>query len=361
MRVTFLVSTLSGGGAEGVCVNVANGLAERGWQVDLLVLHLNHAAYKDRLSSKVNLVNLKAGRARYAAPAILWYLIKNKPKKLLVFKYELIDLVVMLRFVFVLNLKVIARNISIFGQKQAVAKPSLIKIIIRRLFGTALEKVDCVINQSVEMEKDLLSVLPSLANKSCVIHNPVAAHIEEHVRVSGIKKDKGQEFLLCVGRLEDVKAFHFAIEAFSLIADRFPSLRLQLVGKGSLETDLKALCSILNVSERVDFEGFQKDVIPYYEQASLTLLTSLYEGFPNVLIESIVLGTPVVSFDCPSGPREILEYGKWGKLVPAGDVQALAKAISKTLENPGEFDLSARAEFFGVGRAIDKYIEILQA
>jgi glycosyltransferase involved in cell wall biosynthesis len=359
MRITFLVSSLSGGGAEAVCVNVANGLAKRGWQVDLLVLHLNEAAYIDRLSSSVNLVNLKAKRARYAAPALLWYFLKHKPKVLLVFKYELVDLSIILKFFFRLNLKIIARNISVYSESQAASKLSPIKKAIEWIFGHSMTKIDCVINQSFAMEKDFLQVFPSLSNRSFVIHNPVAYHIEEYVRLNGIRENRDNNYVLCVGRLEEVKGFHYAIEAFSMIAKKFPSLRLVFVGAGSLKESLQEISLKLNVADRVDFEGLQKDVIPYYEKASLTLLTSFYEGFPNVLIESIVLGTPIVSFDCPSGPREILEDGKWGKLVPARDVRALAEAISETLKNPSEFDLSVRAEFFGVDKAIDKYEKII--
>src|SRR5690554_4376730 len=117
-KVTFFVSTISNGGAEAVCVNIANGLAERGWQVDLLVLHTKEQAYLERLSPKVNLIDLKANRARYAAPALLWYLLNNKPSILFVFKYELLDLSVLLKKVFFLrNLKIVARNINTLSQK----------------------------------------------------------------------------------------------------------------------------------------------------------------------------------------------------------------------------------------------------
>lgn len=353
-KTTFFVSTISNGGAEAVCVNIANGLAERGWQVDLLVLHTKEQAYLERLSPKVNLVDLKANRARYAAPALLWYVLRNRPKQLVVFKYELIDLVVMLKKLFRFNTKIIGRNISILSESRKASGETNRRSLVKRWLGTPIEQVDCLINQSYEMQKDLLQHHPVLKDRSVVIHNPVAAHIEAYAKANP-RKNVNREYILCVGRLAPEKAFHQAISAFALIANQYPKLRLKFVGQGELQQELQQHACELGIADRVDFDGFQDDVIPYYRNASLTLLTSKFEGFPNVLIESIVLGTPVVSFDCPSGPREILDYGKYGKLVTLADVSALASAIEDVLANPCQFNLTERAEAFNFENAVDKY------
>lgn len=358
-RISLLVSTISSGGAEAVCVNIANGLAERGWQVDLLVLHTKEQDYLERLSPKVNLVNLKSNRARYAAPALLWYILHKRPKQLVVFKYELIDLAVMLKKIFRFNTKIIGRNISVLSESRKASNRTNRRSFIKRWLGTPIEQVDCLINQSFEMQKDLLQHHPVLKERSVVIHNPVASHIEAYVKTNPKGSERGT-YILCVGRLATVKAFHHAIAAFTLIANQHPKLRLKFVGQGELQVALEKQARVQGVASRVDFEGFQTDVIPYYRNAALTLLTSNYEGFPNVLIESLVLGTPVVSFDCPSGPREILDYGKYGKLVPPGDVAGLAQAMLSVLEDPNQFNLAERASFFSVEKAIDRYIDVLE-
>jgi glycosyltransferase involved in cell wall biosynthesis len=361
LKATFLVSTISNGGAEGVCVNIANGLAERGWDVDLLVLHTQDKNYINRLSEKVNLIDLKVKRARYALPALLCYLFKNKPKHMVIFKYELIDLSIIVKKLFRLNTKLLGRNISIFSEVNSRKKASMYKKVINFFIGgQPIEQLDGVINQSYEMQKDLLADFPSLKSRSCVIHNPVSSVIEDYAKQHKPLPKNEPNYILCVGRLTEVKAFHHAIEAFSLIADKYPKLRLKFVGQGHLRTSLKMQSQQLGLQGKVDFEGFQADVIPFYRNASLTLLTSDYEGFPNVLIESIVLGTPVVSFDCPSGPREILDYCKYGKLVSPGDVSALALAIEDVLASPHQFNLTERAEFFSFDKAIDKYESLLE-
>ena len=141
---------------------------------------------------------------------------------------------------------------------------------------------------------------------------------------------------MCVGRLEEQKAIHFALEVFAGISDKFPELRLKIVGKGKLDKELKQKASEYSISSRVDFEGFQKDIIPYYLNARATMLTSYYEGYPNVLIESLALNTPVISFDCPGGPKEIIKNGVNGFLVNYLDIDDFKNKLIILLKN--EFD-----------------------
>ncbi|ENY3838189.1 glycosyltransferase [Vibrio vulnificus] len=330
-EITLFISSLAGGGAEGVCVNIANGLADNGWQVNLLVLHTNNAAYIERVSPKVNLVELGVNHARHAPLPLLRYIRQHKPEKMLVFNYELAVLTVMLRSLFRFKTKIIARNINTFSknttQPQGYWQHYIVKPLINHFYG----KCDHIINQCQAMRDDLISVFPHLADKTSVIYNPVAKHVEEYARANDLSKAGKQNYLLCVGRLEEQKAFHYAIEGFAGIANEFSSLRLKIVGQGSLEQSLKQCAQDFGVANRVDFEGFQADMIPYYLHARATLLTSLYEGFPNVLIESITLGTPVIAFDCPSGPREIIQEGVNGYLVDYLSVQDLQDETKKLL------------------------------
>ena len=139
------------------------------------------------------------------------------------------------------------------------------------------------------------------------------------------------DYVLCVGRLEKQKAFHNAIIAFAEISLDFPNLRLKIIGKGSLENNLKSLATECGISDKVDFEGFHIDLIPYYKFARVTILTSLYEGFPNVLVESIALNTPVVAYDCKSGPREIIHDKINGFLVENNNILDLKIKLKNAL------------------------------
>ncbi|WP_112478406.1 glycosyltransferase [Vibrio variabilis] len=330
-KITFVISTLAGGGAEGVCVNVANGLVASGWSVDLVILHTKEATYLKRLDPRIHLVVLGVDNARHAPIPLLKYVRKYQPQQMLVFNYELSVILVMLRSMFGFKTKILARNINTFSKNTNQVTGFWQRRIIRPLINHFYCKVDHVINQCQDMRTDLLSVFPQLESKSNVIYNPVANHVEAYAAANDLSQQTKQDYFLCVGRLEQQKAFHYAIEAFSKIAQRYPSLRLKIVGQGSLESDLKQLANDRKVLDRVDFEGFQSDMIPYYVHAKATLLTSLYEGFPNVLVESTTLGTPVIAFDCQSGPREIILPGINGYLVEYQSIEGLVDACDAFL------------------------------
>jgi glycosyltransferase involved in cell wall biosynthesis len=324
-NITFLISTLSGGGAEGVCVGIANKFAESGWNVDLVVLNLKNEAYLDRLSDKVNLVVLNTNHARFSSIPILKYIYKNKVKTILVFNYELSVVLVVLRLILKLKIKIVSRSISTFSAKmmQFYKLSTWDRFVVAPLIKLFYHRVDYVINQSNGMRDDLISIYPQLNNKSIVIFNPIPAHLLEFAVKNDLSKINKENYLLCVGRLEKLKGFHHAIKAFAGIVKKYPYLRLKIVGKGSEEQQLKKIAKDLSIEDKIDFEGFKKNIIPYYLYARVTILSSLYEGYPNVLIESISMNTPVIAFNCPSGPNEIIQDGRNGYLVKNQDVEDL--------------------------------------
>ena len=323
--ITLLISTLSGGGAEGVCVGIANSFAERGWLVNLVVLNLKNEAYVDRLSDKVKLVVLNVNHARYSGFSLFKFIKKNEIKRLLVFNYELSVVLVILRFLLRLKIKIISRNISTFSAKmnQFDQLSRWDKYVVGPLIKYFYHRVNYVVNQSNGMHKDLITIYPQLRDRSSVIFNPIPAHLINYAVKNDLSQIKKENYLLCIGRLEKLKGFHHAIKAFAGIVNRYPYLRLKIVGKGSEDERLKKIARDYAVTDRVDFEGFKKDIIPYYLHARVTILTSLYEGYPNVLIESISMNTPVIAFDCPSGPNEIIIDGRNGYLVKNQDVDDL--------------------------------------
>ena len=332
-KIVLLSSSLAGGGTEGVCVSIANSIADMGWQVDLVVLNLNDEVYLDRISKNVNLVVLSVSHARFSSIPLLKYIYKNKPKIILVFNYELSVMLVILRLILRLRIKIISRNMSTLSIriKQFKQKNFWAKYVVGPLINYFYHKIDHVVNQCSGMQDDLIAVHPQLYQRSSIIYNPIASHILDYVSMHDLNKINKKNYLLCVGRLEEVKAYHYAIEGFAGIVDRFPNLRLKIVGQGSLESELKQKTMELSISNRVDFEGFQKNIIPYYLHAQATILTSLYEGYPNVLIESIALGTPVIAFNCPSGPNEIIKEHINGHLVRYLDVKDLQNKLCKVL------------------------------
>ncbi|NLO89188.1 MAG: glycosyltransferase, partial [Clostridia bacterium] len=132
--------------------------------------------------------------------------------------------------------------------------------------------------------------------------------------------------ILSAGRLTAAKDFPTLIHAFARVrAERLA--RLMILGEGEERPNLESLVRELGLESDVSMPEFVENPYAYMARAAVFVLSSAWEGFGNVLVEAMAVGTPVVSTDCPSGPAEILEGGKWGKLVPVGDVEKLAKAL----------------------------------
>ena len=150
------------------------------------------------------------------------------------------------------------------------------------------------------------------------------------VKIIDNEKIIKENFILVVGRLSKEKRHDIAIEVFAKIIQKMPQLKLKIAGQGQEKTFLSSVAKNCGVKSSVEFLGYQKDLVSLYKKAQLTLMTSSHEGFPNVLIESLALGTPVVSIDCPTGPREIIQDGVNGFLVKE-DKNMLEQKIIETL------------------------------
>jgi len=165
--------------------------------------------------------------------------------------------------------------------------------------------------------------------------------------------------LLGAGRLVAQKDFTTLIKAFARVRAVRPA-RLMILGEGEQRGSLEGLARELGVSADVTLPGFVLNPFPYMARASVFVLSSAWEGLPGVLIQALACGCPVVSTDCPSGPVEILENGKYGPLVPVGDDEVLAQAILSVLNTlPDRDRLRAQAAMFSMARAADQYLKVL--
>ena len=163
--------------------------------------------------------------------------------------------------------------------------------------------------------------------------------------------------ILHVGRLESQKNIPMLMDAFELVRDAHPC-RLALIGEGSLKPELEARAESSRHAKDINFLGHRTNPFPYMKRASVFVLSSIWEGFGNVLVEALATGTPVVATNCPGGPREILADGKYGSLVPIDDVRAMAEAISSAINTPAAAeDLLQAAERFRADRIAGQYLE----
>jgi glycosyltransferase involved in cell wall biosynthesis len=211
--------------------------------------------------------------------------------------------------------------------------------------------------------KDLIEVTGIAEEKVRTIYNPVVTeNLKEKAREPvghAWFQDDAPPIVLGAGRLEEQKDFETLIRAFSRVR-RDTEARLVILGKGSLKHSLKRLAGSLGVGDDVWLPGFVDNPFKFMARSSVFALSSRFEGLPGVLIQAMATGCPVVSTDCPSGPREILKDGKYGPLVPVGDVEALADGIRNVLGNPPETEtMKERANAFSEVKAIKKYGDAL--
>ena len=222
---------------------------------------------------------------------------------------------------------------------------------------------DAVVGVSKGIADELTRIPGVSGDRVYTIYNPVVSEnigrkMREPVGHPWFKRD-GVPIVLAVGRLAPQKDFHCLLAAFARVL-KCRAARLLVLGKGKLREALLLQARDLGIAESVAFLGFVQNPYALLANANLFVLSSRHEGLPRVLIEAMACGCPVVSTNCQFGPSEILENGRWGELVPVGDVAALGHAIVRTLDKPPvRDDLQRRASYFNVDRAVAKYEALL--
>lgn len=360
-KVALFVPELFGGGAERVMVNIANGLGERGWPVDL-ILAAARGPYLELVSPKVRIVDLDTGGVARAVPKLARYLRAERPAALLAtLSYANVAAVV-------------ARLLARTRTPTFLREPSTPSQIDRDtldlrsrlaelLKGAAYRLADGVVAVSQGAAEDIKRFLSVPAERVHTLYNPVVDGKITEAAKAPVDEPWFAEgeppVVLGVGRLGPEKDFATLLRAIANVR-RERDVRLIILGEGAERASLTALADELGITDDVKLPGFVDNPFSYMARASLYVLSSVREGLPGALIQAMACGTPVVATDCPSGPAEVLERGQYGELVPMRDPTALAAAIVRSLD--AEHDrarLIARASVFSVDESIDAYEALL--
>ena len=339
---------------------LAKGFVQRGLCVDMVLVQAK-GPYLDQLPDGVRLIDLKARRTLTSFLPLLRYLRRECPDALVSTLPHANAIALIAKKLFAEQLRVMARQESIFQMEYANAgfKYRMTLKLERRLLPFA----DAIVAVSDGAAGDLKRGAPNISHLVQVIHNPVvwpdlaerAARPVEHPWFG----DPDLPVILSAGRLATEKNHATLLMAFAELVKSRPA-RLVVLGEGPERRNLIALARNLEIAHAVDFPGFQINPFAFMAKASAFVLSSVYEGLALVLIEAMACGTPVVSTDCPSGPREILEGGKWGPLVPVGDSHALAKAMRETLDDPiAPGRLISRAQAYSAEASIDQHLKVI--
>jgi glycosyltransferase involved in cell wall biosynthesis len=359
-RIAFFLPSLRGGGAERMMLNLAEDFANRGFSVDLVLARAEGSYLKD-VSKKVRVVDLNADRVIKSLPALVRYLRSEKPDAMLSAMGHANVVAVWARSLAMVSTRVVVSehaNLT-FSVQNATSKRARFMPWLMRF---SYPRADGVVAVSGGVADDLAQVIKLPRERITTIYNPVVT--SELLRKAKESIDHlwfrpGEPpVVLGIGRLTRQKDFSTLIRAFALVRKERPA-RLMILGEGEERHKLTELSKKLGIDADVDMPGFVDNPFAILRHSSLFVLSSVFEGFGNVLVEAMACGCPVVSNDCPSGPAEILENGKYGKLVTVGNVAELAETIVRTVDAPEHPDVVKRAQDFGVEQSVIEYLKVL--
>jgi GalNAc-alpha-(1->4)-GalNAc-alpha-(1->3)-diNAcBac-PP-undecaprenol alpha-1,4-N-acetyl-D-galactosaminyltransferase len=327
VRCTLIISSLSAGGAERVMSRMANYWAAAGWEITLLSFDDGIKPPFYPLDTRIAHRPLKIAKNSPHPIVGIWHnlvgvrilrraIIESKPAVVISFMDKInISTLLATRG---LNIPTIVSE----RNDPAMYFPGKMWELLRQLIYPF---ADCLVVQTARAS----SYFPAkLQDRIRIVPNPV---IVPPAAPALPKQRLGDRSVIAIGRLDPQKGFDLLLQAFARIKDRQPEWILTILGEGDLRPQLAALQDELGLQDRVQLLGLVDKPHEFLQQADLFVMSSRFEGFPNALCEAMVCGLPVISTDCPNGPREIIDDGVDGILVPTEDVPALAAAMDRLM------------------------------
>ena len=333
-RICIFLPSLRGGGAERVMLLLARGFAERGHRVDL-VLAKAEGSYLSQVPESIRVVDLKASRVLVALPSLLRFTKSEQPAAIVSAMGHANIIALWARRLAKVSTRLLITahsTLSLSVQNSTVPRQRLFPMLEHYFYPWA----DAIVAVSKGVADDLAMVARLPRDRIKVIYNPVVT--EDLFR----KAEEPLEHpwflpgcppvILGVGRLTAAKDFPTLIRAFARVRES-QLARLLILGEGDERDSLEKLVRELRLERDVSMPGFMDNPYAYMRRSSMFVLSSSWEGLPTALIEAMACGCQVISTDCPSGPEEILDGGKYGELVQVGDTKAMSSAMLRALSN----------------------------
>lgn len=355
-RIALFLPNMSGGGAEQVALTSAKDLIKRGHEVDLVLVRAE-GALLPLLPSAVRVVDLNARRMVASLAPLARYLRERKPDALHAVMWPVTIVAILAHrlarsraLLMVSDHTTLSRHVRSWGQR------AILRWTTSFFYPMADFRVIC----SSQAADDLATLSGISRGRFEVLYSPFSP--PEIIRTnSDAERLWGdcEQRIITVGSMKQEKNQALLLRAFAQLGGH-PKAKLMILGEGQLRPALEQLAAQLGVADRVLMPGFAIDPWPYLASADLFVLSSDYEGFGIALAEAMYAGLRVVSTDCMSGPSEMLDSGRYGRLVPCRDAAALAEAIEKALAEPAKPErMRARAISMAGQNMIARYSELL--
>jgi len=355
--VALFYKNMNLGGVQHMMVRLANGLAERGYNVEMVVGEM-HNSFRNELSDKVKVVDLGTTAILGMTFALLKYLRTNSPKALYTAVPNCNAVAAVAALLSGSNTKLTISERSDTFEEFRNTKASLYKLSIF-LIPLTYRLAHKIVAVSAGTARSLSQFSKIPLSKIEVVYNP--AFSEEIIEQSLEEVDhpwiRGPfKLVVAAGRLVPQKNFSLLLRAAALVVEKDPNVKFILLGEGPERALLEQLRAELRLEDHVDLPGADRNPFRWFAKADLFVLSSDWEGFGNVLVQALACGCQVVSTDCPSGPREILSDGLFGDLVEVKNSRALADSILRRLASPlDRVSQQNRARDFTLKAAVDEY------
>jgi glycosyltransferase involved in cell wall biosynthesis len=333
-HIAFFIPNFGDGGIERNAINLSREYVSRGYAVDIVTFQ-SETTMLSEIPDGAGFVDLGSSRTVTSTFALRSYLRRVKPEVLISAQaHANVAAVLATKLSFVSTRLVLTERLALQAAWDSAVKrrltDRLLPFLVRRLYPLA----DAVVANSIGTA-DQLAVSTGLPRASIdVIYNPAVWPGVEQASQESVDHpwfNSSTIPIICsVGRLAPQKDFANLLKSFAVLRSRIEA-RLVIVGAGPLLASLEQMSEDLRISNDVWFAGYQANPYKFISKSTVLVMSSIYEGFGNVLAEAQALGVPTVSTDCDSGPREILLNGKAGRLVPVGDFNAIADAVEMSL------------------------------
>jgi len=328
MNLMIILPSMRGGGSEKVILTLLQNLDRNKYNITLVLVR-KEGKYLSFIPSDIKIIDLNLNSAKKGILKIAATIRQNKPDIVFSTLGYMNLLLSIIKHISPNKIFFIARESSIVSVNNKEERfTGLFNFLYRHCYST----LDLIICQSKYMKDDLMDNFNISSEKLIVINNPVdmeTIHNKASMEDQKVLFNANVINLLAVGRLNKVKGYDKLIESVSLLGRNY---HLTIIGEGDEKKYLTKLVEKLKLGNRVTFLGFDNNPYKYMKQADVLVLSSQYEGFPNVILEANACGTPVVAFQCPGGVVEIIENGVNGFLVEDQNIKMLTTTIEKAVK-----------------------------
>ncbi|WP_040731726.1 glycosyltransferase [Thiocapsa marina] len=361
-RIACFFSTSGHSGVDRAAKHLIPALAHRGYRVDLLKVR-RHGPHLDTITDGVSVVDLGSRHTYACLPALVRYLRRERPAVMLSDKDRVNRTALLARWLAGVPTRLVFSSGTTISIDLAT-RGALERWVQRTSMGRLYPFADQVIVTSAGVADDMARYTGLRRERIRVVPSPV---VPASLFTDDLARPDHPWFgrsdlplILGAGELCGRKDFETLLRAFARVRAERPC-RLMILGQGRARERLLALAAELGVAENVALPGFVHEPYAFMAHADLFAFTSRWEGLGFVIIEALAVGTPVVATDCPSGPREILQDGRIGPLVPVGDADALAAAMMQTLDAPPpQTILRDAARPYEIEASTDAYLDAMR-